>query len=170
MLAAQSGQLLNITALSKTTGLAKQTIERYLFILENTYVIKLLPPFSLNPKVEVAKAHKIFFYDTGLLQMLWLDNVVGKNVGNIFETSIFVELVKKYGLSKIKFWRNKNQNEIDFIIEDKNSILPIEVKESFHNFRKSSINLFLHKYKIDKYKVVGLKGNKTDNCFYPWEM
>ncbi len=171
VLAQQSGQLLNITSLSKTIGLARQTIEEYLFILENTYIIKLLPPFSRHSKIEVSSSPKVFFYDTGLLQMLWLSCFSDTNIGNMFETSVFSELVKKYGIEKIKFWRNKNQNEIDFILQQDETILPIEVKTSFHNFRESSIKSFLRKYNIEKFKVVGIKGEKKqDYEVYPWEL
>jgi predicted AAA+ superfamily ATPase len=158
--------------LSKSIGLARQTIEEYLFILENTYIIKLLPSFSQSSKVEINKAPKIFFYDTGLLQMLWLSSFSNtSSIGNIFETSIFSELVKKYGIDNIRFWRNKNQNEIDFILKDKRNILPIEVKKSFHNFRKSSIKGFLEKYNIEKFKVVSIEGKKENSFdFYPWEI
>ncbi len=144
LLAEQSGQLLNVTSLAKTVGLAKQTVEEYLFILENTYIIKLVPPFSRSSKVEVNKAPKIFFYDTGLLQMLWLSSFANVNIGNIFETSVFAELVKKYGTENIRFWRNKNQNEIDFILKQRTEIISIEVKESFYNFRYSSMKPFLN--------------------------
>ncbi len=171
ILAEQSGQLLNVTSVAKTVGLAKQTVEEYLFILENTYIIKLVPPFSRSSKVEVSKAPKIFFYDTGLLQMLWLSEFSNVNIGSIFETSVFAELVKKYGVEKIRFWRNKNQNEIDFILQRKNEILPIEVKETFHNFKKLSMTYFLKKYKIKDFKVVGMKGKKNNSFdIYPWEL
>ncbi len=171
VLAEQSGQLLNVTSIAKTVGLAKQTVEEYLFILENTYIIKLLPPFSRSSKVEVSKAPKIFFYDTGLLQMLWLSSFSNVNIGNIFETSVFTEIVKKYGVEKVRFWRNKNQNEIDFILKQKKDILPIKVKESFHNFRKSALTPFLNKYNIKDFRVVGLKGEKENKYdFYPWEL
>ncbi len=171
LLAEQSGQLLNVTSIAKTVGLAKQTVEEYLFILENTYIIKLVPPFSRSSKIEVNKAPKIFFYDTGLLQMLWLSSFANANVGNIFETSVFAELVKKYGAENIRFWRNKNQNEIDFILKQRTKIIPIEVKESFHNFRYSSMKPFLDKYNIEKFKVVGLKGERKEkHDIFPWEV
>lgn len=66
VLAGQSGQLLNITELANTAQLAKQTIEDYLFILENTYIINLLQTFSRNIRSELFKTPKLFFYDTGL--------------------------------------------------------------------------------------------------------
>ncbi|MBU1778576.1 DUF4143 domain-containing protein, partial [Patescibacteria group bacterium] len=170
-LAEQSGQLLNISTIANACSLAKQTVEDYLFILENTYIIKLISPFSSSAKVEVVKTPKIFFFDTGLLQMLWLKNTQQNLIGNIFETSIFTELTKKYGSANINFWRNRNQNEIDFILSYKNKILPIEVKINFNSFKTSSMSSFCNKYKVKQYKVVGLNGKKQNkNYIYPWEL
>lgn len=170
-LAERSGNLLSILELSKICRLSQQTVENYLFILENTYIIKLVRPFSSSAKVEVVKAPKIFFYDTGILQMLWLKNLQKSFTGNVFETSIFSELVKKYGAQRINYWRNKNQNEIDFILNQKNGLLPIEVKRNFDKFRKSSISFFCDKYKVEDYKVVSIDGEKTNkHCLYPWEL
>src|SRR3989338_4888060 len=75
ILAERSGNLLNIAEISQTCGLARETVENYLFILENTYIIKLLPVFSHSSRIEVVKTPKIFFYDTGLLQTVWLRNL-----------------------------------------------------------------------------------------------
>jgi len=171
VLASQSGQLVNIAQLANTCSIAKQTIERYLFILENTYVLKLVTPFSSSSKIEVVKAPKIFFYDTGLLGMLWLGTLQKNLIGNIFETSIFAELVKKYGTQNIHYWRNRNQNEIDFILRLKNEIMPIEVKINFRGFRKRSMSSFCRRYNVDEYKVVGLIGQKENKSYiYPWQL
>lgn len=171
VLAAESGQLINIAQLANTCSIAKQTIEKYLFILENTYVIKLVTPFSSSSKVEVVKAPKIFFYDTGLLEMLWLGNLQKNFIGNIFETSVFAELVKKYGGQNIHYWRNRNQNEIDFVLELRNKVLPIEVKTNFRGFRKRSMSSFCRRYSTDEYRVVGLIGQKEiENYIYPWQV
>lgn len=171
ILASQSGQLLNIAELSKTVGLSKQTIENYLFILENTYVIKLIPPFSKSPKVEVSKRPKIFFYDTGILQMLCFKKLNQSLLGPIFETNIFSQLVKKYGRENIFYWRNKNQKEIDFIIQKKEKILPIEAKLNFSGFSEKTLEAFLRKYKTRDFYVVGLGEKKfKDYQRYPWEI
>lgn len=171
LLASQSGQLLNVNQLCVTCGLSRPTIENYLFILESTYIIKLLPPYSSSAKVEIVKSPKVFFYDTGLLQMLWLKTLPGTITGNVFETSIFTELVKSYGQVNLYFWRNKNQNEIDFILQDKNGLTPIEVKENFANFNRLSMISFSEKYHANHYKVIGLTGKKTaKNYYYPWEL
>lgn len=171
VLASQSGNLLNVAELARTCQLSQQTVENYLFILENTYIIKLIRPFSSSAKIEMVKTPKIFFYDTGILQMLWLKNLQKIFLGNIFETSVFSELVKKYGMESLNYWRNKNRNEIDFILSQKGGLLPIEVKKNFGNFRRASVSFFLEKYKAKDYKVVSILGEKKDkHCAYPWEL
>lgn len=171
VLASQSGQLLKVSEISDLTGLALQTINYYLEILEETYIIKLISPFSSSAKVEVGKTPKIFFYDTGILQMLWLKKLQKENIGNMLETSVFSELVKKNGKGNINYWRNKNANEIDFIVNINGEILPIEVKNNFSQFKKSKINSFLEKYKPKEFYIVGLEGGKSKEYDkYPWEL
>lgn len=171
ILASQSGQLLNIEQLGNISNLSAPTIKNYLNILEETYIIKLISPFSTSAKVEIGKTPKIFFYDTGLLQMLWLQKLGHSDIGNIFETSVFGELIKKYGTRTIHFWRNKNQNEIDFIIKAGTGLIPIEVKFNFAQFTFSKLAFFLTKYKITQYFIVGLTGKKQSrHCLYPWEL
>ena len=169
LLASQSGNLVNVSQLSSLSGLSRPTIDKYLFLLEQTYIIKLVYPYSQSAKTEVSKMPKVFFYDTGILQLLWLQEFSKKTLGNVFETMVFSQLVKKYGKDKIKFWRNKNQNEIDFILEEK-EVMPIEVKLNFQQFRKGSIQGFLDNYDLKNYKVIGLDGIKIENGFYAWEV
>ncbi|EKE06408.1 MAG: hypothetical protein ACD_19C00014G0022 [uncultured bacterium] len=171
LLASQSGQLINLSQTANICELAVETVKEYISILEKTYVLKLVYPFSSSIKVEIVKTPKVFFYDTGLLQIIWLKKLQNTVFGHIFETSIFSELVKKFGRENINFWRNKNGTEIDFILDNKGDILPIEVKNNFSEFKKSKITAFLEKYKIVNYKVVGLEGaKKSPNYIYPWEI
>lgn len=170
-LASHSGNLLNVAELSNTTRIAKQTIERYLFIMENTYIIKLLRPFSKNIRSELFKLPKIYFYDTGLMQMLWLKGLQKELIGNVFETGIFVELIKKYGKDSVFYWRTTDKKEIDFILKIRNAILPVEVKLKFEQFNPSAINYFKGRYGIRNYNVVSLYGNPKDKFYvYPWQI
>lgn len=171
VLAAQSGQLLNIAELSNTCNLSKETVEKYLFILENTYIVKLVRPFHKNIRSELFKTPKIFFYDSGLMQMLWLKNLPKEIIGSVFETSIFGELVKKYSRENILYWRTKDKKEIDFIAKDRNGIIPIEVKLNFGSFRFGHMKYFIKQYQNKKYLVIGLRGDKNQKQFYyPWEI
>ena len=170
-LAAQSGQLLNVTELSNTTRIAKQTIEKYLFIMENTYIIKLVRPFSGNIRSELFRLPKIFFYDTGIMQMLWLKGLQKELIGSVFETGIFTELVKRHDKDSVYYWRTKDKKEIDFILRIKTNVIPIEVKLSFEQFRPAAVNYFTEKYGLKKYMVVGLDGKpKNEFQVYPWKL
>ena len=171
VLSAQSGNLLNIVELSNTCRLARPTVEKYLFILENTYIIKLVKPYSGNIRSELFKSPKIFFYDTGLMQMLWLKSFPKELIGSVFETGIFSQLVKKYSKESVFFWRTKDKREIDFILKLKKSLLPIEVKLNFERFASSSVKYFNSKYKLKKYILVSLKGiPKDEYAVYPWQL
>lgn len=170
-LAAQSGQLLNIAELSNTCNLSKETVEKYVFILEDTYIVKLVRPFHKNIRSELFKTPKIFFYDSGLMQMLWLKNLPKEIIGSVFETGIYGELIKKYGRENVLFWRTKDKKEIDFIIKDRNKIIPIEVKLNFGSFRVGHMRYFIEQYRNKKYLIIGLRGDKDQKqSHYPWEI
>jgi len=171
VLASQSGQLLDLASLSRETTISFPTLQKYLNILEETFVIKRLSPYSKSPSVEISKNPKVFFFDSGLQSILWFSSFQGTLLGSIFETNIFGELVKKFGRSAIHFWRTKTRQEIDFIVEDTDrSVLPIEVKTNFQRFNQKAIETFSRKYAVHNWKVIGLEGNKLprNGCF-PWD-
>jgi len=172
VLASQSGQLLDLASLSRETTISFPTLQKYLSILEETFVIKRVSPYSKSPSVEISKNPKIFFFDSGLQSTLWFSSFQGTLLGSIFETNIYGELVKKFGRSAIHFWRTKTRQEIDFIIEYSNgSIIPMEVKTNFQRFTPKAIETFSRKYALQNWKVIGLEGNKlTRNGFFPWEI
>ncbi|MDO8667995.1 MAG: ATP-binding protein [bacterium] len=171
ILASQSGQLVNVKELSNTCNLSAPTVEKYLFILEQTYIIKLVRPYSKNIRSELSKTPKIFFYDSGLMQMLWLKGLPKEIIGQVFETSVFSELVKKYGRENIYYWRTKDKKEIDFIIKDKNRIIPAEVKINFNKAGLSAIRYFLENYQLSEYRIIGLDGYELKTGqIYPWEV
>lgn len=170
-LAAQSGSLLNITELSNTCRIAKQTVEHYLFILENTYVLKLIRPYHKNIRSELFKVPKIYFYDTGLLQMLWLKNLPKEITGPVFETAVFAELVKRYRQENVFYWRTTDKKEIDFIVRQKSGILPVEAKLNFQQFNPTAVRYFNKEYKLKNYRVTSIEGEqKNQSCIYPWNL
>ncbi len=176
ILASQSGNLLNIAELSNTCNLARQTVERYLFLLEQTYVIRLVRPFSRNLRAEITKTPKIFFYDTGLMQMLWLKQLQKELLGPVFETSVFAELVKRFGCEQIHYWRALDKKEIDFVVRFPDTILPIETKINFPRAVPGAIYSFIENYSsapsnASSYKVIGLHGQSADeHMIYPWQL
>lgn len=175
ILASQSGQLLNVTELANTTQLARQTIDEYLFILENTYIIKLVTPFSQNIRSELFKKPKIFFYDTGILTMLRFKMLAKELTGSVFETSIFSELIKNFNDDSIYFWRTHDKKEIDFIISKQNNMLPIEVKLNAHSLKFTALKYFHTAYSPPQSFCVSLDGDLKTEKFpitniKPWEI
>ncbi len=175
VLATQSGGLLNIAELANTAQLARQTIEQYLFILENTYVIKLVPPFSGTVRKELFKTPKIFFLDTGLMHLVAKRRLPEEIEGNAFETAVFGELVKRFGAERIRFWRTQDKKEIDFILDLPEGPVPIEVKLNAARFNPTAMNYFVEHYRPKAAYCMHLEGksaakNSTVKFILPWRM
>lgn len=174
VLASQSGNLLNITELSNTCDLARQTIERYLFLLEQTYILRLVRPFSRNLRSEITKTPKIFFYDTGLMQMLWLKRLQTELIGSVFETSLFAELAKQTRVDDITYWRTTDKKEIDFVLRRPDGPLPMEAKNHFPRGVPPVFKSFWQTeiLGIDKpFWVIGLYGEPTaPQMIFPWQL
>jgi len=137
VLAGRTGQELNLTTISNEVDVNLKTIQSWIGILENSFIIYLLKPFHKNYNKTIVKRPKVYFYDTGLACSLMgineskqLQNHPLK--GSLFETMVVIELVKKYtntGVNPpISYWRDKTGHEIDVIIEKNEKLLPIEIK------------------------------------------
>ena len=173
VLASQSGNLLNISELSNTCGIARQTVERYLFLLEQTYIIQLVRPYSRNIRAEVTKTPKVFFYDTGLMQVLWLKQLQTEILGSVFETSVFAELVKLAGREAVTHWRTADKKEVDFVLKRPGGPLLIEVKKQFPRSVPAAFRSFWQVDELDIHtpsRVVSLYGEPGEWMIYPWEL
>ena len=164
ILASQSAQMFNSVELASTIGISRDTVAEYLDLLENTFIIKRISPFHKNIRSELTKNQKIFFLDTGMMHLLWLKEFPKIIQGNVFETFVFLELMKSG--NRINFWRTTNKQEVDFIINDK-TMYSIEAKYSFED--SSSLKFFTEKYKCKGF-IVGLKGEKGIKGEYIWEL
>lgn len=177
VLAVQSGNLLNNLELANTVGLAWKTIGEYLFLLENTYVIKLVRPYYKNLRSELFKTPKVYLIDHGIANLLAHKTFYGINAidGNIFETAVFSDLIKNYKKSSVYFWRTSAKQEVDFIIDAGGKIIPIEVKLSANSAKLNNLKLFIKEYDCQEGYVAVLDGmpsgaEKTIKFIYPWEI
>jgi predicted AAA+ superfamily ATPase len=142
LLANQSGQLLNIDNLATSLKITRKETEKYISILEQTFIIKRIYPFYRNYKKEITKTPKIYFMDLGLRNYAannYNDIDHRNDQGNLFENFFLLELLCKDQLSqnKINFWRTTNQTEIDFIVTGENGVEAIEVKWEKETIPKS---------------------------------
>jgi len=152
VLASQSGQILNISELSNAAGINRETVLQYLDLLENTFIIRRIAPFHKNLRSELFKNPKVFMLDTGIMHLLWLKEFPKIIFGNVFETFVFLELMKKS--DRINFWRTTNKQEVDFILNRK-EIYAVEAKLNFQNADTNSLVFFGKMYNCKKV-VVGL--------------
>lgn len=176
VLADKSGALLNVLELSSTLGISRKTIEDYLFIMENTYVIKLVSPFYTNLRSEISKMPKIFFEDTGVANLLKYGVFLDKIDGELFENSVYCFVRSIFGREFIKYWRTKQKVEIDFIIDLFYKKVPIEAKLSYPQKSFAGLISFLDKYNGKEAWSLSLGKENFDNkdkrikCLYPWEI
>jgi uncharacterized protein len=170
LLSSQSGNILNISEVSNTTGISRQTVEEYVFILEQTYIIRKVTPYYNNFRSELFKMPKIYFYDTGIRNMLLYKKLDSFIDGNIFETAIFSELIKLLPKENIKYWRTQDKKEIDFVLDFNKKIIGLEVKMNPVKCNLSHFKNFSDNYpNSHNYFVCLDKKNNTKNIIFPWE-
>lgn len=138
-LAARSGQLLNMADLAKDLGVALNTIKAWLSILEATYQVIVLRPYSANIGKRLVKTPKVYFTDVGTLCYLTglkdpEHAVAGPLGGPILETAVLAEIVKtlthRGQQPQVFFWRTSTGVEVDIVVETNGKLVPIEVKLS----------------------------------------
>lgn len=137
-LAACAGQLANYSALGKAIGLNHATTRAYASVLENAFLLRMLPPWHTNMLKRIVKTPKIQFLDSGLLAALrgiGPDHVRRQRslFGPILESFVYAELLKLAGWADspvtISHYRDAAGNEVDFVLENsRGEIVGIEVK------------------------------------------
>ncbi len=142
----------SLSEISQEVGISRYVAEKYLSVLENTFLLSNVEPFVWwNISKEVKTKQKIYFNDIWVMRFfLDIKDLDKQNRGALIENFVFNELkYQKTQLEKIKFWQRLNTSEVDFILHNDfdNTILPIEVKSGGKwNISKSYSN-FLEYYK-----------------------
>lgn len=135
LLAFQTGSQVSLHELGRQLGLNRETIERYLYLLEQSFVIYRLPAFSRNLRKEISKSQKFYFYDNGIRNIL-LDNLLPPNkrndMGALWENFLLSERKKKLVYenkhANSYFWRTYTGSEIDYIEETQGKYFAFEIK------------------------------------------
>ncbi|MFZ3054852.1 MAG: ATP-binding protein [Minisyncoccales bacterium] len=170
ILASQTGQLINYSSLATQTGLSVQSIKKYLWYAEKVFIIRTVHPFFTNKQKEITKSPIVYFVDLGLRNFSL--NMFGRlesneQMGLVFQNFIYNKINRetKETLKSINFWRTKEGAEVDFIIRDGLSLLPVEVK--FSNLSKPeitrSLRSFINEYEPSQAKIVNLSLDIDDS-------
>jgi len=159
-LAFQIGCEVNMTELSGLLGLDQQTIKKYIRLLEQSFLIFKLSPYSTNLRNEIKANSKYYFYDVGIRNALIgaFDEIEYRtDIGHLFENFVIAELAKALMSESVGsfgyFWRAKSGSEIDFVKPSGYSISAYEIK--WNPKAKFKIpKAFSDKYNIDKTQMI----------------
>jgi predicted AAA+ superfamily ATPase len=149
--ASLTGNVLNLTTLAEICGKDIKTIKSWLSVLESGGLVYLLEPYHNNLNKRMIKAPKLYFLDSGLACWLLGWNTPeqltsGAMWGHIFESFVFCEILKSYyndGVVRppLYYYRDKDKNEIDLVIEDGGILYPVEIKTT-SDPKRSMVNSF----------------------------
>ena len=169
ILSSQTGCLLEKNEVSNTLDIAFKTLNRYLDILQHTFIIILLSPYFANLRSKLTKTPKIYFYDIGIRNSLFNNfNKIEFRIdkGALFENFIFLELLSKFGSEDISFYRTTKQTEIDFIIESRKMAVEVKCKK----YKEKKVFKAFDSFKEFDNKIVNLNFNSknTGYSFIDW--
>ncbi len=137
------GSKLDITKLASLTGVSRDSIYSYINLLEGSYFIYLITPFTNNRDREVSGTKKVYLCDTGIL------NLLSKvSSGSLLENSVYMNL-KQYG--EINYYQKHSGIEIDFIL---NKSIAFEVKTSGDNKDLGKLKRLANQLNIDEYFLI----------------
>jgi hypothetical protein len=167
LLAHYTGQQFNASEIAKKLHIDSKTVQRWMSILEASYIAFTLEPWHANLSKRVVKTPKLYFYDTGLLcYLLGIKSVeelrISSYKGAIFENYVLLEILKSQHAQgnqlDMYYWRDTNQNEIDLLIVDGQKIHCIEMKASLtvrpeHIKALHYLDDFINSYQLKHYLV-----------------
>ena len=156
--AGRVGQIFNASALSAEIGVSVPTINSWVSILQESYIVFLLQPYFTNVRKRLVRSPKLYFYDTGLASyFLGIENEKQLSRdplrGMLFENMVVLELMK-YRLNRgldhgLYFFRDDKQHEVDIIMTSGAGLLGVEIKSSrtFHQDFLKGLRYIRHLFK-----------------------
>lgn len=159
-LAYQVGSQVSYNELSQMCSMDSKTVERYINLLEQCYIIFRLPSFSRNLRHELKSSRKIYFYDNGIRNALIADYrapEVRQDIGSLWENFVVAERMKSneyyHRWVNRYFWRTKQQQEIDYLEESGGELHAYEMK--WNPRAKASITkTFTEAYPNSEFQVI----------------
>jgi len=137
MCALRTGQVLNTVEIARDSGISPNTAKEWISLLEDSFLIRLVHPHHSNRTLRMIKSPKLYFLDAGLAAWLagWRDPEtlrLSPMAGAIYETQVFGELLRhdrhRAREVDITYWRTRDGEEIDFLVESAGRICPIDLK------------------------------------------
>jgi hypothetical protein len=162
LIAFQIGKEVSYNEIASQLGMSKNTVNRYLDLLEKCFVVFRLKGFSRNLRKEISKNSRYYFYDNGVRNAL-INNFnqvdLRNDIGMLWENYIIMERMKKQeytmSLANNFFWRTYDGKEIDLVEEREGKLFGYEVK--WTDKKKKKPREWLETYKNSEYSVINKK-------------
>ena len=169
-IALRTANQIDYNDISRSVGIDARTVKDWLSILETSGIIKILHPYLSKVSDRIIKTPKLYFLDTGLCSYLAhipSAEILEKSAfaGAFYETYVVSEIIKSYYSSskdykkEVYYYRDRDQKEVDLIIESFEGIYPIEIKKGIYTVNYKKDFSFLKKYN----KTI-LNGLIIDSC------
>ncbi len=167
LLAFQVGSEVSMSELATQLSMNKATVEKYISILEQAFIVFRLSGYSKNLRKEVTKMDKIYFYDNGIRNVL-INNFnnlkLRDDVGKVWENFLISERKKYIDYNNLRangyFWRTYTNVEIDYVEEKEQKLYAYEFKYNTHNKKYKVPSTWIDAYPDSEFKVVS-----KDNFF-----
>lgn len=170
-LAINNGQKIKYEEIANISSLKLAEVKEYLEVLSETYIIEIVRPYYSNKNKEIVKIPKVYFIDNGVRNYFILnfnELRLRNDSGFLFEGFVLSELLKQ-GRKEMRFWQDKNSNEVDFIIEEGERIIPVEVKykETIKLDDEKGLKLFFASYKqVKRGYLINLASQKQQKNIF----
>ncbi len=147
LLMVQSGGIFEASGFAGPCEVSRSTISNYLAVLEATYVVHVVRPFTSRRPVEIVSAPKVYAFDTGFICYYrgW-DKLRRDDMGILWEHFVLNEIFAQTQSRKIYYWRDKQKHEVDFIADSKAGPLVIECKWKEADFDPANLKIFRRIY------------------------
>ena len=164
LLMAQSGGVFEASSFARPCEVSRGTISNYLSVLEATFVVHVIRPFSSRRATEIVAAPKVYGFDTGFVCYYrgW-SQLRQEDLGLLWEHFVLNEIMAQTQSREIHYWRNKRDLEVDFVLtRARNLPVAIECKWSASGFSPRALLAFRRQYPDGENFVVA---NDVDRAF-----
>ena len=144
----QSGGLFEATRFARPCEVSRPTISNYLAVLESTWVMHVIRPFSTRRSVEIISAPKVYAFDTGFVSYFrgW-HKLREDDLGHLWEHWVLNELHSHLQSATVQYWRDKRGHEIDFVLTPRGrKPIAIECKWKDDQFEPANLKAFRNQY------------------------
>ena len=138
----RTGNLVNQTELGRDVALPQPTVSRYLNLLETSYLLVRLPAYAVSRTKRLIKAPKLYWGDTGVaLHLTQEEEPRGAHLENLVLQDLLAWRDARLDRAEVLYWRTSIGEEVDFVIETGDRLLPVEVKAADGSRLRDAVNL-----------------------------